>query len=140
MASNRHLGRIIALQTLFEQDFRRAAGDKTFDLEEVLRRNVERYKATVDDHSPRCLECIDYISGTFICGLRAMARGVNRAIEFHAIAPDFVQLGMLSVIGDPHGFGKRERDHPRMTIQHGAEDPGTVAAFDYRRHLEFALH
>ena len=49
MASNRHLGRIIALQTLFEQDFRRVAGDKTFDLEEVLARNIERYEATVDD-------------------------------------------------------------------------------------------
>lgn len=49
MASNRHLGRIIALQTLFEQDFRRLAGDKTFSLEEVLARNIDRYKATVDD-------------------------------------------------------------------------------------------
>ncbi len=49
MASNRHLGRIIALQTLFEQDFRLVAGDETFDLEEVLARNIERYKATVDD-------------------------------------------------------------------------------------------
>ena len=49
MASNRHLGRIIALQTLFEQDFRRAAGDKTFNIDEVLARNIERYQATVDD-------------------------------------------------------------------------------------------
>jgi len=49
MASNRHLGRIIALQTLFEQDFRRAAGDDSFDLEEILARNIERYKTTVDD-------------------------------------------------------------------------------------------
>lgn len=49
MASNRHLGRIIALQTLFEQDFRRVAGDKTFDIEEVLQRNIARYQATVDD-------------------------------------------------------------------------------------------
>lgn len=49
MASNRHLGRIIALQTLFEQDFRLAAGDATFDVEEVLQRNIGRYQATVDD-------------------------------------------------------------------------------------------
>lgn len=49
MAANRHLGRIIALQTLFEQDFRRVAGDKTFDIEEVLQRNIDRYKATVAD-------------------------------------------------------------------------------------------
>jgi N utilization substance protein B len=49
MASNRHLGRIIALQSLFEQDFRRAAGDANFDLEGVLARNIGRYQATVDD-------------------------------------------------------------------------------------------
>ena len=49
MASNRHLGRIISLQTLYEQDFRRSAGDKNFDLEGVLRRNINRYEATVDD-------------------------------------------------------------------------------------------
>lgn len=49
MASNRHLGRIIALQTLFEQDFRRAAGDDSFDLDAVLTRNIMRYQATVDD-------------------------------------------------------------------------------------------
>lgn len=49
MASNRHLGRIVALQTLYEQDFRREAGDDSFDLSEVLARNIARYEQTVDD-------------------------------------------------------------------------------------------
>ncbi len=49
MASNRHLGRIIALQTLYEQDFRLSADDATFDLDEVLERNIARYEAMVDD-------------------------------------------------------------------------------------------
>jgi N utilization substance protein B len=49
MASNRHLGRIVALQTLYEQDFRAEAGDQTFDLTEVLNRNVTRYRETIDD-------------------------------------------------------------------------------------------
>lgn len=49
MASNRHLGRIIALQTLFEQEFRVQAGDKDFDLEHVLKRNIDRYAAAVED-------------------------------------------------------------------------------------------
>jgi transcription antitermination protein NusB len=49
MASNRHLGRIIALQTLFEQDFRRNAKDIAFDLDAVLARNIRRYEATVED-------------------------------------------------------------------------------------------
>ncbi len=49
MASNRHLGRIVALQTLYELDFRREAGDDSFDLGLVLKRNVARYESTVDD-------------------------------------------------------------------------------------------
>jgi N utilization substance protein B len=49
MASNRHLGRIVALQTLYEQDFRLESGDTTFDLGMVLKRNIARYESTVDD-------------------------------------------------------------------------------------------
>lgn len=49
MASNRHLGRIIALQTLYEQDFRVDCNDKSFDLDQVIDRNIERYKKTIDD-------------------------------------------------------------------------------------------
>lgn len=49
MASNRHLGRIIALQTLFEQDFREQMGDLTFDIDAVLKRNIDRFEAAVDD-------------------------------------------------------------------------------------------
>lgn len=51
MASNRHLGRIVALQTLYEQDFRRESGDGSFVLAEVLARNIARYESTVDDVS-----------------------------------------------------------------------------------------
>ncbi|MBL8122374.1 transcription antitermination factor NusB [Candidatus Saccharibacteria bacterium] len=49
MASNRHLGRIVALQTLYEMDFRQEAGDESFDLGLVLKRNIGRYESTVDD-------------------------------------------------------------------------------------------
>lgn len=49
MASNRHLGRIIALQTLYEQDFRRDAGDTNINIDEILVRNIQRYHAMVDD-------------------------------------------------------------------------------------------
>jgi len=51
MASNRHLGRIIALQTLYEVEFREESGDKTVDLSEVLARNISRYQKAVDDKS-----------------------------------------------------------------------------------------
>lgn len=49
MASNRHLGRIVALQTLYEQEFRVACGDKKFNLDEVLERNIGRYSETIED-------------------------------------------------------------------------------------------
>lgn len=49
MASNRHLGRIIALQTFYEQELRREAEDTNFDLQEVLERNILRYKDMIDD-------------------------------------------------------------------------------------------
>jgi N utilization substance protein B len=49
MASNRHLGRIIALQTLYEEEFRREANDIDFDVEAVLARNIRRYETLVDD-------------------------------------------------------------------------------------------
>jgi transcription antitermination protein NusB len=49
MSANRHLGRIIALQTLYEQEFRRDCNDENFDLATVLRRNIDRYKTMVED-------------------------------------------------------------------------------------------
>lgn len=51
MASNRHLGRIIALQTLYEFEFRSESADATADLDEVLARNLERYSETIEDKS-----------------------------------------------------------------------------------------
>lgn len=49
MASNRHLGRIIALQTLYEKAFREECGDEAVVLDEVLVRNISRYKTAPDD-------------------------------------------------------------------------------------------
>lgn len=49
MASNRHLGRIVALQTLYEQDFRTEVNDEAFNLDDVLARNIARYEQTIDD-------------------------------------------------------------------------------------------
>jgi len=49
MASNRHLGRIVALQTLYEFEFRTECGDTTVDVAEVLGRNLARYETAIDD-------------------------------------------------------------------------------------------
>jgi len=49
MASNRHLGRIVALQTLYEYEFRVGCEDASVDLNEILSRNLERYESAIDD-------------------------------------------------------------------------------------------
>lgn len=49
MASNRHLGRIVALQTLYEYEFRTQAEDPRVELDEILTRNLARYESAIDD-------------------------------------------------------------------------------------------
>jgi N utilization substance protein B len=49
MASNRHLGRIIALQSLYECEFRTQCEDESVSIDDILARNIERYKDTVED-------------------------------------------------------------------------------------------
>lgn len=49
MASNRHLGRIVVLQTLYEEEFRLFCEDENLDVDEVLSRNTDRYKDTLED-------------------------------------------------------------------------------------------
>lgn len=49
MASNRHLGRIVALQTLYEYEFRTQSEDPDVDIDEILARNLERYESAIDD-------------------------------------------------------------------------------------------
>ena len=49
MSANRHLGRIIALQTLYEFEFRADCGDKDVVASEVLSRNLARYDKSIDD-------------------------------------------------------------------------------------------
>lgn len=49
MASNRHLGRIVALQTLYEYEFRVQAGDSQVSIDEILGRNLARYESAIED-------------------------------------------------------------------------------------------
>lgn len=78
MASNRHLGRIIVLQTLYEVAFRTASEDKSVKLDEVLQRNITRYKATLDDR--------DFISG-FASGVMEKAEELDSRIQ--PVAPEW---------------------------------------------------
>lgn len=49
MASNRHLGRIVALQSLYEYEFRLGANDTSAEIDEILSRNLERYEDEIED-------------------------------------------------------------------------------------------
>ena len=51
MASNRHLGRIVALQTLYEYEFRQQANDPQAVPQEILARNLERYESIIGDRA-----------------------------------------------------------------------------------------
>lgn len=49
MASNRHLGRIIVLQSLYEYEFRTAAEDPKTDLTQIIATNIEPYSKALGD-------------------------------------------------------------------------------------------
>jgi len=49
MASNRHLGRIITLQSLYELEFREKAGDATADLDTIIAKNIAPYEKALGD-------------------------------------------------------------------------------------------
>lgn len=49
MASNRHLGRIIALQSLYEYEFRARAGDATAEIQSIIAKNIEPYSKALGD-------------------------------------------------------------------------------------------
>jgi len=78
MASNRHLGRIIALQTLYEEEFRLEAGDVDLDSAEVLERNVNRYRDMVDD--------VDFIR-QLVAGVTAHAADLDATLQ--PVAPEW---------------------------------------------------
>lgn len=95
MASNRHLGRIIVLQTLYEYDFRTNLDDSSANLRNILERNLERYANKVKD--------TDFVY--------QLAEGVNKASrQLDAIiapaAPDW-PLSQISII---------DRDIMRMAL------------------------
>ncbi|MBR0242803.1 transcription antitermination factor NusB [Candidatus Saccharibacteria bacterium] len=49
MASNRHLGRVIVLQSLYEYELRTLAKDPEVDLDVIIAKNIEPYEKTLGD-------------------------------------------------------------------------------------------
>lgn len=77
MASNRHLGRIVALQTLYEYEFRVGAED-TVDVDEILARNISRYDDSIDDKS---------FVGDLVKGVIKISAQLDESLQ--PIAPDW---------------------------------------------------
>lgn len=105
MASNRHLGRIIALQTLYEYDFRERSGDETAKIDEILTRNLKRYEDRVDDKE-------------FV---RQLVMGVNKAGRqldaiIAPVAPDW-PLNQIAIV---------DRDVLRMAVFELSEFNGKI--------------
>lgn len=78
MASNRHLGRIVALQTLYEFEFRTESGDNSADASEILKRNLDRYETAIDD--TKFVE-------TLVTGVLKEQKAIDEKIQ--PIAPDW---------------------------------------------------
>ena len=49
MASNRHLGRVIVLQSLYEYELRTLASDPEVDLSRIVAKNIEPYEKSLGD-------------------------------------------------------------------------------------------
>lgn len=47
MANNRHLGRIVVLQSLYEYEFRVAAGEEKIDMPSLIAKNIVPYSKTL---------------------------------------------------------------------------------------------
>jgi transcription antitermination protein NusB len=78
MASNRHLGRIIALQTLYEFEFRQDSADAMADVDEILARNLERYDEAIDDK--------EFVT-SLVHGVQKLAAELDATIQ--PIAPEW---------------------------------------------------
>jgi len=78
MASNRHLGRIVALQTLYEYEFRAQSNDTSADVDDILVRNLDRYEATIEDKG---------FVEALVKGVLAEQAGLDAKIQ--PIAPDW---------------------------------------------------
>jgi transcription antitermination protein NusB len=115
MASNRHLGRIVAMQTLYEYAFRLECGDETLDLEQMLDRNITRYSETIEDKE-------------FILGL---VRGVAASMaeldaELQPLAPDWPMAQISRIDHTVMWIGLYELIHhadvpPKVVINEAVE-------------------
>jgi len=115
MASNRHLGRIIALQTLYEQDLRLDANDPEFNLDEVLARNIARYEKMLEDK-----EFVERL----VSGVSAQSESLD--IKLQPVAPEWPidQIARMDKLVLRIGLYELENDSdvpPKVVINEAVE-------------------
>lgn len=115
MASNRHLGRIIALQTLYEQELRHDADDKTFDVDKVLERNIARYQDMLDD--------VEFIK-RLVAGVIKLAPKLDERLQ--PVAPEWPidQIARMDRLILRMGLYELENDNdvpPKVVINEAVE-------------------
>lgn len=86
MSANRHLGRIIALQSLYEYEFRLECGEDNLSLVSVLERNIKRYKDTVDDQK---------FIADLVKGVNGQAKQLRAAIQPIALERPLDQIARM---------------------------------------------
>jgi N utilization substance protein B len=114
--ASRHLARSIAMQTLYEWDFN-AAEEKTLDIEELLKKNMEEFGQGLDDPAfPREL----------VEGVLAHREEIDGIIEKAApewpinqiamVDRNILRLGLFELL-----YGKYEAVPPKVAINEAIE-------------------
>lgn len=78
MASNRHLGRIVALQTLYEYEFRTELGNENIEYIDILRRNMTEYSSSIED--------VDFVN-RLVAGVLQNTKELDEKLQ--PLAPDW---------------------------------------------------
>ena len=86
MASNRRLGRIVALQVLYEYEFRVRCGDDGADLHQIMAKDIEPYAETLGD--------VEFV-GTLVDGVAGKFQELDEKLQ--PIAPEW-PLDQISAI------------------------------------------
>lgn len=116
MASNRHLGRIVALQTLYEVEFRTEFKDVTVNVDDILDRNINRYETAIDDKG--------FVS-SLVKGVLESVRDLDNYIQ--PIAPDWPIMQIARVDRNILRIGLYELMHssenipPKVAINEAVE-------------------
>lgn len=116
MASNRHLGRIVALQTLYEYEFRDNLGDGKLELKAVVTRNLDRYDKTIGDR--------EYVE-KLVTDVVGMANQLDARIQ--PIAPDWPIKQISAIDRTILRIGVYELEHladivpPKVVINEAVE-------------------